>query len=224
MSRVYVVIEGPTEEAFVRDVLRQTLYQRDIYLIPRVIGRPGHQGGRVTYERAKRDVSLFLKQEPEAFCTTLFDLYGLGPGFPGTEYPVNLPNIEKVTRLEAAVKADILATLPASLRVDARFFPYVQLHEYEGLLFSDPDAFARGIQEPGLAPEFRHIRNQFASPEDINDDPENAPSKRIIALHPRYRKVLNGVQAASAVGIDAMRRECPHFNQWIATLERMITP
>jgi hypothetical protein len=119
------------------------------------------------------------------------------------------------------VKAEVVAALPAALRVDARFIPYLQLHEYEGLLFSDPSAFAAGIYEPGLANVFQQIREQFPTPEDINDGPGTAPSKRVIAAHPQYRKPLYGALAAMAVGIAAMRRECPHFNQWVTRLEAL---
>jgi hypothetical protein len=221
MSRVYIVVEGQTEEAFVNDVLGPILHPQGVYPYPCLIGRPGHKGGRVSYERAKRDVTLFLKQDQTAFCTTMFDFYGLGPGFPGKSPPGNLPGAQQVAGIEAAIKADLLATLPAALGVEARFLPYLQLHEYEGLLFSDPEAFARGIYEPNLIPIFKRIRDEFPTPEDINDDPDTAPSKRVVAAHPAYRKPLYGALAALAVGIETMRRECPRFNQWVGRLETL---
>ena len=78
-----------------------------------------------------------LKSDPTAYCTTLFDYYGLGAGFPSP--PPNLTNSAKATRIEAALKADIVAELD-HLRADQRFIPYLQVHEYEALLFSDPNA------------------------------------------------------------------------------------
>jgi Domain of unknown function (DUF4276) len=95
------------------------------------------------------------------------------------------------------------------------------LHEYEGLLFSDPVAFASSIYKPNLAEPFQAIRNQFQSPEDINDDPNTAPSKRVLELYPSYRKLLDGTRAAQAVGIVSIRRECPHFNDWVTRLESL---
>jgi hypothetical protein len=143
----------------------------------------------------------------------MLDFYGLGRGFPGMPLPANLANIEKVNRIEQAVKADIVAQLP-EIRADVRFLPYLQLHEYEGLLFSDPVAFARGIYAPNLAVSFQHVRNEFPTPEDINDGPDTAPSKRVIRLSPGYRKPLHGTLAALEVGVDRMRQECPHFREW----------
>jgi hypothetical protein len=95
------------------------------------------------------------------------------------------------------------------------------LHEFEGLLFSDPPAFARGINQSNLAGQFQSIRNGFPTPEDINDSPTTAPSKRVLQLCRSYRKVLNGTQAAMTVGIEAMRRECRHFREWIERLEKL---
>ncbi len=117
-------------------------------------------------------------------------------------------------------KADIVAAMPGP-RPDLRFLPYLQLHEYEGLLFSDPAAFAAGIRQQHLAARFQAIRAAFPTPEDINDDPNTAPSKRVLGEYPSYRKVLDGTLAARAVGIERMRQECPHFRAWVEQLEAL---
>jgi hypothetical protein len=161
-----------------------------------------------------------LKQDRVAYCTTMFDFYGLGKGFPGTPLPPNLSNADKVIRLERAMKEHIIAEVP-DLRADVRFLPYLQLHEYEGLLFSDPEAFANGIYQSHMTPQFQAIRQSFPTPEDIDDSPDTAPSKRVLGLCPSYNKVLDGPRAASAVGIEAMRHECPHFRDWVESLARL---
>jgi hypothetical protein len=218
VTRVYLVVEGPTEESFVNNVLAPILWTRRVYLNPLIIGFPGHKGGNPTYARLKKDVLKQLKQDRLAYCSTILDLYGLGADFPGLPLPANLQNLDKVLRIEQAVKADIVAEIP-DLRPDVRFLPYIQLHEYEGLLFSEPAAFASGIAQPHLTPQFQTIRNAFATPEDINDNPNTAPSKQVLRIYPAYRKVLDGTLAAQSVGIERMRQECPHFRQWIEHLE-----
>jgi hypothetical protein len=220
MTRVHVVVEGPTEESFIKNVLAPVLWPRQVYAIPIILGPPGHKGGNTNYARVKKDVIVLLKQDATAYCTTMLDLYGLGQGFPGTPLPPNLPNLDKVTHIEQAVKADVVTQLP-DRRSDVRFLPYLQLHEYEGLLFSDPGAFASGIGQPHLAQRFQKIRNSFPSPEDINDDPNTAPSKQVLGVHPAYRKIVDGTLAARAVGIQKMRQECPHFREWVARLEAL---
>jgi Domain of unknown function (DUF4276) len=150
----------------------------------------------------------------------VIDFYGLGQGFPGTPLPPNLPNLQKVVHIERAVKNDICGRIP-DLRPDVRLIPYLSLHEYEGLLFSDPDSFAQALNRPNLAHRFHQVRNGFPTPEDINDGPEAAPSKRVIEIYSAYRKVLEGTLAARAVGIERMRQECEHFRNWLEQLEAL---
>ena len=214
MIRVKVVVEGQTEASFVEGVLAEVLWPNQVYLTPILLGA---SGGRPSYARLKRDVLLHLKQDRSAHCSTMLDFYGLGEGFPGTPVPPNMVNLAKVARVEQAIKADICELVP-DLRPDLRFLPYIQLHEYEGLLFSDPPAFANAIDQPHLAGAFQRVRDDFPTPEDINDDPLTAPSKRVLQAHRSYRKVLHGTIAARAIGIAAMRRECTHFRAWIEQL------
>ena len=220
MTRVHVVVEGLSERSFVNNVLAAVLWKHEVYLNPIVLGVPGHKGGNPNYARVQKDVLRQLKRDPSAYCSTMLDLYGLGKGFPGTPLPPKLSNLDKVTHIEQELKKDIIARAPG-LRADLRFIPYLQLHEFEGLLFSDPAAFAQGINQSNLAGQFQSIRGGFPTPEDIDDSPKTAPSKRVLQLCPSYKKVLNGTQAAAAVGIDAMRRECPHFRDWLERLEQL---
>ena len=134
--------------------------------------------------------------------------------------PNHLTNLEKVRHIESAFKDNICKQIPG-FRPDLRFIPHLELHEYEGLLFSDPQAFANGINQAHLARHFQEIRDEFDSPEDINDDPTSAPSKRVLAAYPSYQKVIEGTIAAQSVGIPIIRRECQHFREWLETLEEL---
>ena len=222
MTRVSVIVEGPTERSFVQQVLAPLLWASEIYLSATILGVPGHKGGRTNYARVKKDVLRRLKEDRTAYCTTMFDYYGLGRGFPGMPLPPYLSNVDKVIHLERAMKRDIIAEAP-DLRPDVRFLPYLQLHEYEGLLFSNPEAFAKAAYQPDhpdLARQFQAIRESFPTPEDIDNNPDTAPSKRVLRLWPSYNKVVDGTRVASAVGTEAMRRECPHFRNWVESLEK----
>ena len=105
---------------------------------------------------------------------------------------------------------------------ERKVIPYVQRHEFEGLLFSDVQAF---VNQPGFpdacVDELRAVRNQFTTPEDINDDPGTAPSKRIGRVIPRYDKVLHGPALAATIGLGTIRSECPRFDAWVARLESL---
>lgn len=93
------------------------------------------------------------------------------------------------------------------------------MHEFEGMLFSDCAKFAAGIYQPELETRLQEIRDSFATPEEINDSPLTAPSKRVEQLCPTYTKPLFGILAALHIGLEAIRQQCPHFRQWIETLE-----
>jgi Domain of unknown function (DUF4276) len=221
LTRIKIVVEGQTEESFIEKVLAPALWHREIYLTPIILGVPGHKGGNVNYARVKKDILLHLRQDPGAYCSTMLDLYGLGEGFPGVPPPPHLTGVQKAMAHEQAIYQDIVASVP-EMRADVRFYPYLQVHEYEGLLFSDPNALARGLGQQNLSGQLHAIRNAFQTPEDINDDPNRAPSKRVISVYHGYRKVIEGTVAAQEVGMETMRQQCPHFHQWVSRLEAAV--
>ena len=122
--------------------------------------------------------------------------------------------------IESALAEDVSRTLGDSFN-PGRFTPYVMMHEFEAMLFSDCEAFAASIGHTNLAAEFQEIRDEFDSPEDIDDSPYTAPSKRIQNLVPGYRKPLMGTHAALGIGLKKIREECPHFREWLECLERI---
>lgn len=220
MNRVYVIVEGQTEESFVKGPLAEALWLSHVFVTPIILGVPGQKGGRTKYVRVAKDVLRQLKQDRESYCTTMIDYYGLGSGFPGTPVPEHLNSLERVQHIERAVKDDICRQI-SGFRPDVRFIPYLSLHEHEALLFSDPYAFAESIGQRHLADRFQKVRVGFPTPEHINDTPEGAPSKRIAKIYSPYRKVIEGTVAAQAVGIPKMRRECAHFRSWLWQLENL---
>jgi hypothetical protein len=158
--------------------------------------------------------------------TTMVDYYALpqeGAGeWPGRAKSTSLGTIaEKARCVEDAVRSDLAAGM--SDRFDSRrFVPFVVMHEFEGLLFSDCTAFSRGIGRADLEISFREIREKFGTPEEIDDSPESTPSKRIEALVPGYEKPILGVLAVLEIGLSVIRTECPHFDGWLKHLESLV--
>jgi hypothetical protein len=220
MIRLYVVVEGATEEGFARAVLYPHLLDRGVCLCTPRIGKPGHKGGRVNYARAKKDILLLLKQDRNAYCTTLFDFYGLGEGFPRRAVPVNASVDQKAKSVEDPFHKDITTEMGHMFDV-RRFIPYLQMHEFEGLLFSDVTVLAAKVGRPDLLTGLEAVRGEFRNPEEIDDGPTSAPSKRIQSLVPNYDKVFHGSLAARGIGLTRMRQECPRFSAWISRLEAL---
>jgi len=141
-------------------------------------------------------------------------LYGLPHDFPGKSNPIyrSLGNgRDKAQLLESELMREI--ELP-------NFIPNLTLHEFETLLFVNLAAFTPWTDSDHCLAELHKVRGTTA-PEDINDGPSTAPSKRIKAAMPRYQKTFHGPLIAIDIGLDAMRRECPHFDAWLAKIEAL---
>ena len=200
MIRLAVSVEGPTEEEFVKGVPAPHLWPSDVAATPILLGRArnsGPGGGGVTVPRLVTDMVL-LSHSYDAV-TTLVDFYG----FDGKEQR-SADELEQVIRKGVEDRTDWQGD---------RLMPYVQRHEFEGLLFSDVHVFADLPDIPPMAVRaLGDIRSAFKTPEDINDDKRTAPSKRIGDVVPGYGKVLHGPLIAEAIGLEKIRAECPRFN------------
>ncbi len=185
-----------------------------------MIGTSGKMGGSVTLKRLRENVRDCLLQDRNSYCTTFVDFYGIDADFPGKKQAARKSNLPDKQRLVCDAFKDKLArTLDEGPM--RRFIPYVQMHEFEGLLFSDPNQLASSLGRQDLTQKLWVIRREFPTPEHINDSSDTAPSKRIQSLIPRYRKVQQGERAAKAITLDIIRRECPLFNAWLAKLETL---
>lgn len=219
MVRVHVFVEGQTEKMFVQSILLSYFARKEIFLLPRQLGRPRHKRGICAYPLARRDILATLKQEAHTFCTTMFDYYAMPDSWPQREVAKRNPFPQKSVMVEHAILADIASELGEGFD-RSRFIPYVQMHEFEALLFSEPGLLAAGLELADES-EVRCIRNEFGSPEEINDSEQTAPSKRIKRLDPSYQKVNDGVLISQKIGLDTMRAQCPHFNAWVEKLEAL---
>jgi len=219
MSRVLAVVEGQTEQTFIREVLAPDLGASGVYLSARLVGKPGQKGGLNSYQKARRDIVAVLTQDTGSYCTTMFDYYGLPADWPGYAAAKAVPARNGVEQVEKGLQEDIRLALGSSHAV--RLLPYVQLQEFEALLFSDPEALARVIANPSLTKRFQAIVDECGEPEAIDDDPNSAPSKRILGLVPEYQKVVHGALAAQRIGINMMREKCPHFAAWVQELKAL---
>ena len=231
MTRLLIHVEWQTEEAFVNRVLAPHLYSVGYTMVSaRLIGNARQRirrGGILPWPAAREDIIYHLREDAGRYASTMVDFYGLpahGPrGWPGRADSNLVPSQEKVNRVENAMQSDIAGYMGSNFN-PARFVPYVMMHEFEAMLFSDCTGFAQAIARPDLSGIFQQIRDAFNTPEEIDDSPENAPSKRIVDLIPAYQKPADGTAAAAAIGLAAIRRECPHFARWLAHLENLATP
>jgi len=218
MNRVRVLVEGQTEQAFIRDILKPYFDPRQIYLHAVKLRR---QGGIPPYERAKDLIARSLKEDPALICTTMVDFYGMPTDWPGRDRANRCQSYaEKADIVEGSILKDIAGHWGNSFNPN-RLRPYVQMHEFEALLFSSPAKLAESLGDKKLSSTFLTIRNKFSTPEEINDHYDTCPSRRIEGVFQGFKKTINGISAAGRIGLETMRRECPHFNEWITKLENI---
>ena len=225
MNRILIHVEGQTEETFVNEVLSPYLYQYGYQRIDaRLMGNArqrSRRGGVRPWASVRQGIINHLRQDSDRAVGVMVDYYGMLSDWPGRIEATNLASAgTAATRIEEALIEDISQILGSSFD-PSRFVPYVMMHEFEAILFSDCDVSASSIGLPDLAGALREIRDQFENPEEIDDSPDGAPSKRIKALVPGYEKPLMGNLAVMGIGLTKIREACPHFREWLGRLEAL---
>ena len=113
----------------------------------------------------------------------------------------------------------MLNSIPDELKY--RFLPYIQLHEFEGILFSDISVIENEFEESEFS-DYAYLKetiSTFENPEMINDGNATAPSKRLDRTIKGYNKPVFGSLLAEAIGLQKIREKCPRFNTWVNALE-----
>lgn len=215
-----VLVEGDTEEAFVKAVLQPHLEARAVYATPikyetsRSTSGRRFKGGGLGWTGVQKQLRAFLRDpRPGYRLTTLFDLYRLPSDFPGMDQHGTVPNtVERAHQLERAM-AEVVG--------DPRFIPYIQRHEFEALVLACLDQLE--ASDPSKRAGIKALRASMgrATPEDVNDGMNTAPSKRLAQFVAGYRKNVDGPNVIAAAGLAALRAACPRFGAWITTLESL---
>ena len=203
MIRLAISVEGRTEEEFVKNLLAEHLRARGVESYPILLN------GNVTVERVASEMAKLIWNFDRV--TSLVDFYGFRD-----------KGIATLDELKQCIAQRIDENMMGHSWDQSRAFPYIQQNEFEGLLFSKVNAFEDAINAPKeCVAVLQGIRLQFPTPEDINDNSETAPSKRIKNAFPRYHKAVAGPLIAKATGLDVIRAECPRFNKWVTRMESL---
>ena len=227
MKNLQIIVEGSSEETFVNDVLVKHFAALNIFVSARKIktgwdrinNKPA-KGGLLKYIKFRNDVLRWIQSDngrANTFYTSFIDLYAF-PKDAESPYTAQIQSIvdpyQKIAALETAIGQNIN---------HPNFIPYVQLHEFEALLLVEPNRLLTMYPDgqTGITRLKRDIGN--TNPEEINESPQTAPSKRIIQYLPNYegQKAQVGPLVAEDIGLNLLRQKCPHFNEWINKLENI---
>jgi hypothetical protein len=221
--RLFIVVEGQTEEAFVNRVLAPHLHRvtplghldvRSIIVQTSRDAQGRKRRGGGSWGKWVKDLKRLIA-EPRGRFTTMFDLYGLPEDFPRWA--------ECSSIADTARRADALENAMVEAVGDRRFIPYIQRHEFEALVLAalgNLEKLLDGDDLGGLQRLWEDIAG--AAPEDVNDGTETAPSKRLKRFISSYSKTLHGPLALEDAGLEALRRACPRFDAWVAKLEEIV--
>ncbi len=187
--RLAILAEGFTEKAFVNKILSPHLLNYSVHATA-----PNLKGG-VSLSALSRDIRRLVYDYD--FVTTMVDYYGFG---------------KRGQKTADEIESEILNSCG---EFPGKIIPYLQRHEFEALLFSHlekmADYFNWNSSQKGRLERIRK------PPEEIDDN--LPPAKLIAQIHPRYKKVLDGVEIARQIGISTIMEKCPKFAEWVQKLE-----
>ena len=214
MKRLIIICEGPTEQAFCNDLLRDYFQSKGIILEAPTIKHSN--GGIVAWDTLKKQIVRHLNEE-NCIVSLFVDYYRIRDSynFPGWMTSKNISNV--YDRMHFLFEQ---MSLNMDEKLRSRFVPYIQLHEFEGLLFSDISVFQNNFTKNEL--NFSLLEsavNSADTPEEINNGPATAPSERLKKAVCGYDKVTDGAFLALEIGLETIREKCILFNEWIKRLE-----
>jgi hypothetical protein len=212
MTRIHIFCEGQTEETLIREVLQDHFQRIDTFVNPIIVrtSKTG-KGGVSTYGKIKSQINRKCLEDPTAWVTTMLDYYGLPSDFPGKQSAAAVSSLNFAEHLEKSFQQDIGRQ---------NFIANLVVHEFEGLLYSNPSAF-EGWFNAEARSKLAAERALFESPEHINDNPDTTPSRRIKKHCHKYDKITHGTLICLDIGLDVIRHECHHFDNWLKKLEEL---
>jgi Domain of unknown function (DUF4276) len=219
MKRIMIFCEGDTEVEFCKKTLAPYFLNKNIII------ENSSWNGIKNWQRIKLDVENFLKNDTTCFVSTFLDYYGIHTkhDFPNWEQAHTQFVTNKSQRLDF-IEQQMKFHIHSSLQ--NRFLPYLQLHEFEALLFIDKEKFCSVFPDSDFhkngKQELSNIFNDFPNPEEINNSRNTSPSHRLKEkIICGWHKIVFGNIIAEIMGLEAIRAKCPRFDEWIIKLENL---
>jgi hypothetical protein len=218
MTRLLVLVEGDSEELFVKNILSPHLERFGVYArATGVVSKRLASGKKFTGGNRWSNVLLSLRPllgDPEAWVTTLLDFYGLPDDFPGVSSASTSHGVarDRVQTVEVAILE--------AMGKPQRFIPFMALHEFEAWYFASPSKVADYFDKADVGQAMARACQEADGPENINHGKETHPSKRLEGYGMGFRKT-SAVAVLKDIGLDAIRKTCPHFNAWLDRLEKL---
>ena len=183
---VMAIVEGKTEELFIKRILRKYLADENIYIRATQIKKGGQKGGGVRFNRIRNDLEKHLKQRSDTYVTTMVDYYGVKE-WPGLNKVPPQTSPREVARIVNDATKNEVIKLFADQQAARRFIPYMAIHEFEALLFSRSSVIAEKLEV--TEDEVNAVLDECGEPEAINNNRNTAPSKRFGSIYHPAQKI-----------------------------------
>lgn len=208
MRRLVFIVEGDTEIILVEKLIMPYILNLGInipmHVQTIVTNRKQHKkGGVSSYGKFRNEIERTLSQG-NVIVTTFIDFFKI---------PTDFPNFTLDSKKIAEIENGILNDFESC----PFLIPYIQSHEVEALMFSERTGFEFVIDDDQKLKEIDKIISDYPNPEEINNSPETAPSKRLSKIF-NYDKVSDGELIFDTIKIESILEKCPRFNSWIETL------
>lgn len=195
MVRLLISVEGYSEYKFTNEVIVPHLAEHH-----GVFAETQNMRGSISIDKIRQKLNSLIHNHD--FTTTLYDFYGFK----------RASGDETKQTLEEKIKQ--------SIKKDQRnkIIPYIQMYEFEALLFSDNEKMAAGL---GTQKDWIDaVLSEFDDIETINNSKETAPSKRI-GKHAQYIKTQHAPLILKQIGLANIRSKCQGFDTWLTQLENL---
>ena len=219
MTRLLMLVEGQSEEIFVKQTLAPYLAERGVYVqspivlwTKRISSGGGYRGGVSNWHQIRRSLAP-LTFDSDAWVTTLLDFYGLPDDVPGYQVARGPGNPRDNV---AALQEQLIAEIN-----HPRFIPFLALHEFEAWVFCAPEVVAAHFDCESLAANVQQAVAHAGEPELINHGETTHPKARLKAMATGYKETSDGPMLMDKIGIPAIRAACPHFAAWLDRLEAL---
>lgn len=214
MKKITIICEGYSELAFCKDILEPHLKNFGVQLFYELTNQ-SKDGGITKWLNIKNQIIKIHEIDGDMAISTFFDYYGMNRSLKFLKWAEAEQEIDRSVRMEILEKG-----MCDDIGDGIKFIPYIQLHEYEALVFSNYDAFELLYDEQDAdLDELRRICEQHANPEEINNIKITSPSNRLLQNIYRYNKIQSGIDLITITGLEKIRSKCPRFNEWISKLE-----
>lgn len=219
MKRLIILVEGDSEIILMNKLVIPYLYQIlntsgnaeakwSVEAVKITTNRTlNKKEGNVSYTYLVNEINRFVSQGC-ALITTFFDFFRLPADFPG--YTTDGSRVDEI---EKAVALDMKKKIPAL----PDFLPYIQMYEFEALLFSGIEGFELVLDDEAQLMKIQDVMDRYDNPEEINGGADTAPSKRLAKVY-NYDKTADSELVLEMLGLNVILHKCPRFRNWLDAL------